>query len=339
MLLPKAFEDKIQKRYIPIDASFELTWKCNLRCVHCYQNPPCSNELTNREVKDILDQLAKSGCLFLSFTGGEPLVRKDFLDIAGYAKRRNFAIYLKTNGTLITSSMAKRFRRLNFLEVHISVYGATPQTHDGITRKEGSYQKIIEGVRLLKGEEIKVRLMVTLMKQNINELERMKVLADTLKVDIYYSPVIFARHDKGKEPLEFRLADRDLRSFYSDNSVEEEYLDSDSGRPSLLCQFGRTSCTITSIGQLYPCVGTPIVAGNLREQTFAEIWQTSPLLRRIRSLIDSDLKGCSTCSLFRYCFRCSGAAYLEGGNLCVPHNDACRLARIKKEAIDGSQKK
>ena len=333
MLLPDRFAYKIEKKNIPFNASFELTWKCNLRCVHCYQNPPCNEELTETEVKDILDQLAQAGCLFLTFTGGEPLVRRDFFEIARYANRKKFALYLKTNGTLMTSSIAQSLRRLNFLEVHFSLYGATAKTHDSITQKAGSFQKTIDGVKYLKEEGIKTQLMVTLMRQNIAELMQMKTLSERLKADLFYSPLIYARHDKGKDPLKFRLTDKDVKALYWKDRFKEKKLLEDTDRPSLTCQFGRTACTINPLGEVYPCVGAPIPAGNLREHSFKEIWQTSHLLREIRSITDKDLKECSTCESARYCFRCSGAAYLEKGDIMSPYPEACRLAEIKKEVV------
>lgn len=333
MIFSDEFSAKLEKNNIPINASFEITWECNLKCLHCYQNPPQHNELSCNEIKDILNQLAKAGCLFLTFTGGEPLLRKDFLDIARYAYEKKFALELKTNGTLIDSYMAKQISKLNFLEVDISIYGGCAQTHDYITQKPGSFNKIISAARHLKTQGLKVWFMLTLMKQNIGELNQIRALSKELGVEFFYSPQIYAKHDKGKEPLSFRLADADLKSLYWQDREKESLLLNEPLKPGLVCQFGRTACTINPLGEVYPCVGAPISAGNLREQSFKDIWQKSHFLQDIRSLRSSDLEKCSSCEISGYCFRCPGAAFLEEGDVKASYKEACRLAKIKKEVL------
>ncbi|MCQ9205255.1 MAG: radical SAM protein [Omnitrophica bacterium] len=333
MIFPDSFSVKLEKNNIPVHASFELTWKCNTNCLHCYQNPYQGNELKLEEIKDILDQLAKAGCLFLTFTGGEPLMREDFLDIARYAYEKKFALELKTNGTLIDSYMAKQINKLNFLEVDISIYGASTKTHDSITQSQGSFTKVISAVKYLKAQGLQVWLMLTLMKQNIEELGRVQLLADELGVNFFYSPQVYAKHDKGKQPLEFRLSDSDLKSLYLRDKEKELAFFKEPQKPGLICQFGRTACTINPLGEVYPCVGAPISAGNLREQPFKDVWQKSHFLQDIRLLKRSDLEKCSSCRVSSYCFRCPGAAFLEEGDIKASYKEACRLAKIKKEVL------
>ncbi|HOY64046.1 MAG TPA: radical SAM protein, partial [bacterium] len=139
--LEAAFE-KAKRAGLTLSAHFELTRRCNLRCRHCYV---CGGderrEMSTEQVFRALDVLADSGTLFVTFTGGEPLVRRDFFEIAERAAEKNFAVRIFTNGTLIDEAAADRIAALNPLEVGISVYGATAETHDGITMSPGSFEK------------------------------------------------------------------------------------------------------------------------------------------------------------------------------------------------------
>jgi hypothetical protein len=136
---------RAQEQNIPMHALLELTNNCNWWCRHCYiTHRPAKGELTLDEIRPILDQLAELGVLFLTFTGGEPLTRKDFFDIAEYARQRDFSFSLFTNGTLITPTVADRLKELALERAEISILGAKAATHDAITQVEGSFDRTIE---------------------------------------------------------------------------------------------------------------------------------------------------------------------------------------------------
>jgi MoaA/NifB/PqqE/SkfB family radical SAM enzyme len=117
----------------------ELTFRCNLQCAHCYCNLPLNDqdainkELSTEKVCDILDQIADAGCLWLLLTGGEPLVRRDFLEIYTYAKKKGFMISLFTNGTLLTEKMADYLAEYPPFILEITLYGVTKETYESIT--------------------------------------------------------------------------------------------------------------------------------------------------------------------------------------------------------------
>ena len=119
---------------LPISGSIELTFRCNLRCVHCYCNLPQNDrqaietELETDEVYRLLDQIAEAGCLWLLITGGEPFLRDDFLDIYTYAKKKGFITTLFTNGTLLNKDLADALVEWPPFLVEITLYGATRET-------------------------------------------------------------------------------------------------------------------------------------------------------------------------------------------------------------------
>ena len=140
-------QKKAVDRYIPINAHLELTNNCNLKCVHCYVvKEKTRSELNYSEIINLLDQLADAGCLWLALTGGEVLTRDDFFDIAFYAKKKNFALRIMTNGTLIDESAADSIAELAPVAVDMSLYSATKDTHDTITQTKGSFEKTLRAI-------------------------------------------------------------------------------------------------------------------------------------------------------------------------------------------------
>jgi len=141
----RLYNNAVAKR-IPITGSFELTFRCNLSCAHCYCNLPPNDqdtiekELSTEEVFNILDQIAEAGCLWLLITGGEPLLRPDFFEVYTYAKKKGFIITLFTNGTLITPEIADYLVQWPPFKVEITLYGVTSETHESVTGIPGSFK-------------------------------------------------------------------------------------------------------------------------------------------------------------------------------------------------------
>jgi radical SAM protein with 4Fe4S-binding SPASM domain len=336
-MIPDYFERKLKENYIIYSGAFELTWRCNFRCIHCYQYAQPSPELTTDEVKDIIAQLADIGCLFLSFTGGEPLLRDDFWEIAEYAREKSFALTLQTNGFLLTAESIKRIRELSFLDVDVSLLGATPRTHDAIVGRPGSFQKVVKAIGLLRKDGIRVNVKVTILKQNFPEMKEMKALVEDLDARLVMSPLIFPMR-RGKSVAHMRIDDEEMRAYYrtmipfDELEKEEEKAEEVS---FLTCQTGKTFCCINPKGEVYPCIMLPIVVGDLRKNSLKEIWHTAPsaILERIRSIDVSDLTGCPECSLASKCTRCSALSYLETGDMCSPADESCRMAKNLDEVI------
>ncbi|MFH1783721.1 MAG: radical SAM protein [bacterium] len=333
MDLLKRFDNKIIEKRIPVYCAFELTNRCNIKCRICFQNQPRNDELTTDEVKDILDQLADMGCLFLTITGGEPLLRKDFFEIIRYAVKKTFAITLKTNATLITPTVAEKMNSLPFHRIHISLLGATAKTHDKITGVEGSFEKVISAVKLLKKKSI-ITLATTVTKENICELNKMKLLADSLEVNWLSSALIYPRKDGGCSHLNARLADEDLKKYYSYlfKPYAKEIRESEE-KAFLTCVAGVIDISITHIGEVTPCTCFPMILGNLKESSLNEILTSSAELKHLRSVSVRDLKECSRCDYKLYCRRCPAMVYLENNTVTDSSLECCRHAKIIKEVI------
>jgi len=156
------------EKKIPIFIQFNLTRRCNLRCVHCCledgekpegdRGNDTNRELNLPEIRAVLEQLAQAGCLVLTFSGGEVLLREDLIDIISSARKLDFAVRIFTNGTLVGKREIEAFRRFHIQEVHVSLYAAEASIHDAITSVPGSWAKTLEGVRLMREAGIPVKI-------------------------------------------------------------------------------------------------------------------------------------------------------------------------------------
>src|SRR5262245_29569849 len=152
---------------VPMSALFELTFVCNHACSFCYNCPTGQREMNTAEVIDSLRKLAEFNVLYLTLSGGEPLVRRDFFEIAAAARAMGFAIRIYTNGYLIDEATARKIKEIaNPVEIEISLHGARPETHDRLTCVPGSHAKIVNAVRLLVGHGIKVNFKVPVTRDN-----------------------------------------------------------------------------------------------------------------------------------------------------------------------------
>lgn len=321
---------KTRECQIPIGAIFELTYCCNLKCVHClipesYRN--AEGELTTKEVFNVIDQLADAGTLDIAFTGGEPLVRKDFLAIAEYARKRNMALSLISNGTLIDENFVQTFKRLYFQNIAISVYGITPQTHESVTVIPGSFHRTMNAVQILTANGLKVNIKTTVMKQNLQELPKIFEWCQKKNLGFEAFPLIEVSLDGSTENIRWRLNDEEMKDYLRWESETLEYL------PALdrKCNAGLNMVSISPYGEVYPCVALKIPAGNLRKEKFEQIWRCAPILVKLRNMKFTDFQECPECPLLDLCSRCPGFSLPEEGDFLVPSREECRIARLRKE--------
>lgn len=328
---------KADERCIPINIHLELTYRCNLKCVHCYcVEDKEREELSYGEIVSLLDQLAEAGGIFLTLTGGEVFTREDFFDIAFYAKKKHFAIRVFTNGTLIDESAADRLAELSPLSVEFSLYGTSSGVHDGITKVEGSFVKLQRTIGLLKKRNLTIFLKTVVMKQNLKECERLVKLGKELGAHSRFNFEVTPRNDGSTGPLEYRLDEDELFEFILGDIPEKwEYVEIPPRTEAVkreTCSPARNGCAISPYGDVYPCAQLLLPIGNVRDKSFAEIWNSnSGMLSDIRSIRTfSDLKDCFECQDLWLCQRCHGLAYLETGDIRSKYRLGCDTTKIVK---------
>lgn len=312
----------VQKKKIPARVMFELTYKCNFRCLHCYIAPDRKKELTTAEVFLILDQLKDAGAFHIGFTGGEPLLRKDIFQILDYAKKCGFRISLLTNGYLINKTAAQKIASLgtSLNRVDISVLGATSKTFDLITGVKGSYNKVIESIKLLKKAGVVVQIKATLMTLNKDEFLEIKALAKKLGCLFRYGPTVSRKVDGSDTPLQYQVPPDELykikRLLAGDKTVTNESEErrevlktKKSGRKNLFhCGAGQTEVTISPCGQMNFCLEIHYPQYNILDTSLIDCWE------KLKSLVENiklpQKYACHTCKVAHFCHWCPAKAWL-----------------------------
>jgi AdoMet-dependent heme synthase len=316
---------------IPLSVHLDVTYRCNERCVHCYLDHDDHGEMTTSEVNSLLTQLADAGVFFLTLSGGEVLMRRDFFEIVEHARQLLFNVKVKTNGVMIREAEAKRLRELAVEQIQISVYSHRAEVHDAITKLPGSHNRTIEAIRFLKAQGLKVVIANVLMVGNAPDYAGVMALSRDLGVPYTMDPTITPKMDGDTSILNLRVDGSDLQQVFHDPSLVgnvDEFCappgppgdDIMDGYP---CSAGHTACYISPYGDVFPCVQFPLPCGNVRKQTFLEIWQYSQQLREVRSIRARDLTVCSSCAHVGTCTRCPGLAYMEG-NMRGPSTADCQ---------------
>jgi len=315
----------LKSKHIPINVILELTRRCNLRCLHCY-NIKDDAHLSFDQVQIIFQQLREAGCLFLTLTGGEFFTRQDACAILRSAREHGFDLKIITNGTLITAEVIQCLQEVAPSEIGISLQGADAQTHDRISGVDGSFDSALQAVKDLKAARIPVHIKCTLMKENIHQAQAVMDLAKALGVVYIIDPIISPKDDGSRDCLEHRLDQGQMEQFYCGQlkGMERE----ETSYQGFPCDAGQTFGAISSTGDVYPCIQLPVKVGNVFEQDLKDIWQNDLTLIKIREASSDDFGKCGECSLAHHCTRCPGLAYLEEGDMFGPSSVACFIAEL-----------
>ena len=330
---------KTAKQHQLFSVHWELTYRCNLRCTHCYVVKPgdpgfCAPgpELSTEECKDIIDQLADESTLNITFSGGEPLIRHEFFEIAQYARNKCFAVRILTNGTLITPEIADKIAALYPVSVEMSVYGAQAQTHNDITLVPGSFGRTMRAFQLLGERGVRTYVKMLLMKENIGEFDDVRALAEEFGAIFRYDITVTPKDDGGVLPVCHRLSDKNLLWLFR-QEITDEWEPRQLKEDDHVCMSGLNYICINPYGEVFPCVQIRTPAGNLRAESLEEIWRESPNLQRMRSITWSDFKACTACKYHGSCVYCMGIALLQEGDLFKPPSVACRQARLRQQVL------
>lgn len=328
----RSFEEiqrKAVNERIPIGLGIEITERCNLRCLHCYvpltkRSKNTKKELTYKQFCNILDQASEEGAFLLLFTGGEPFLRRDFLDIYAYAKAEGFVISIFTNATLITPEIADFLRKWPPKMVDVSVYGASKETYEKVTGIRNSFNECMNGLRLLKDRKVRFSIKTVVMNVNQHELKEIEKLAEQLDVRFRYDPIIVPRLNGDKSVWDFRIPMKDIikldiedKARFKALLTRKEHINvilrrfdfSKYQPPDSMwnCLAGISFAQVDSFGQLLPCVMLREPTYDLLQGTFQEGWQ---FMLNIRQRAPKELKRCKDCPIAHLCPKCPAHAYM-----------------------------
>ena len=265
------------ERAQPLAASLELTYRCNWRCVFCY-NPRHHDRrpLSGGEWLSVLDGLRRLGTLSVALTGGEPLAHPEFLAVARGARDRAFALRLLTNGALVTEALADAIAALRPVAVEMSLHGAGAPTHDRATSTPGSFGALFRGVDRLLRRGVVVVLKTPLTRLNEGEIDGMQRLAEERGVAWRLDPVLTPRDDGDPGPLDFRASAAAVARIYAKLAALGQRLQEERVAGGTNCGLGRTTIAIDPEGDVFPCLQwrrAPL--GNVRETPLPEMWAGS----------------------------------------------------------------
>jgi radical SAM protein with 4Fe4S-binding SPASM domain len=322
------------ENYHPMMVSWELTNACNLNCVYCFNDSgrAFENELTKEEICNILRSLWDAGVIRIEFTGGEPMMRPDFVDIIKEAHKLDFVISVASNGTFVRENIASVLKDAEVAHVQVSLDGLR-EMHDYHKGLNGAFDLVIKGIKSLKEHDIRVLTRMTVTKKNIcaiedvlklsanlgvNEVGMMRVWSSGRALDGQLNlnaDEIIGLNCEMQRLMELYKKEISVRYDHCGFFMREAFQPFRENNDRI-CQCARTSCVIKPDGIVSPCEVLTMNAGDLRTETFAEIWRNSPAMEEFRSFNPDNLKGtCGICSDKHICGgSCRALALIHHGD-------------------------
>jgi len=324
---------------VPITGSVELDLRCNLRCLHCYRDGEWpSGILDTEEMKDVLDQIADAGTLWLLFTGGEIFLRPDFFEIYEHAMKKGFLLNLFTNGTMLNEKIVDRLAKLPPNNIEITLYGYSEETYEKVTGIPGSRERCYRGVDLLLERNLPTKLKTVVMKTNQHEFMDMFEFAESRGVPFKWDTQINPNLDSSLTPCNVRLTPQeavDLEFSIPSRAAEykEYYEERKNFRTSRLfaCGAGSQTFHIDPYGKMSMCILLRDREYSLKEMSFRQIWDEAfpPLYRKMRSPDHQ----CNSCDLITLCNKCPAWSHMEKGNLEGRVEYTCEVGHRRAEKL------
>ena len=325
--VPRLAERFEQGLTSPICLTWELTYACNLACVHCLSSSGRRDpaELSTAECRQVIDTLQRMQVFYINIGGGEPTVRRDFWDLLGYATSHQVGVKFSTNGTRIDAAAARRLAASDYVDVQVSLDGATAEVNDAV-RGPGSYRAAVRAMEHLAAAGFagfKVSVVVT--RHNVTQLDELKALADTYGAQLRLTRL--RPSGRGADTWhQLHPTAAQQRQLYDWLAARgEQVLTGDSffhlapyggPLPGLgLCGAGRVVCLIDPVGDVYACpfmIHPEFLAGNVRQPGgFEQVWRDSPLFTQLRQPQVGGI--CTSCRFYDSCRGgCMAAKFFTG---------------------------
>lgn len=334
----------------PHVVAWESTRACNLACIHCRasaQTEPAPGELTTGEVKAVIDDIASFAQPVFIISGGEPLMRPDILEIARYGRERGLRVVMSPNGTLITGQVAQEMAAAGIARISVSIDGSCAERHDRVRAVPGAFAAALQGLAACRANGIGFQLNTTVLRQTVDDLPAIHQLAirlgaeawhvfmlvptgrgsadDEISAEAYEQVLNWIYETARTSPVPLRVTcgphfmrivatrrsqDGEPAGLVRPRGAAHGHLDG----ASRGCLAGNGYCFISHRGEVYPCGYLPLLAGDVRERSFREIYQESALFQTLRDLTRLEGK-CGACEFVRVCGGCRARAYSATGNV------------------------
>lgn len=332
----------------PNVCQFELTFKCGLRCRHCYTD--CYNEegdikreLTTNQVKLLIDKAYQAGVIWLCFTGGDPLTRQDFLELYSYAKAQGFLITIFTNAYSMAKELIKYLKKRPPFAIEMTLNAVTKEPYEKISQVEGSFEKVMQGVNLILKAKLPLKIKTQITKDNAGGIHDIKKFIEGLGLKFRPSYNLFARLNGDLRPCNLRISPEEVlnlngRNQKSDDDCANRLAVSGYRRPPhtahrtpqtdlFHCAIGGgDGLYIDPYGNTFPCelIRKPVF-NLLKVDVDYALGKLLPIVRNKKFTTDSK---CNGCNLREGCHWCPGRAYVEKGDIEAPIEYYCKLAKL-----------
>jgi radical SAM protein with 4Fe4S-binding SPASM domain len=354
------FLEEVQGRPLISSLQFELSSRCNERCIHCYIPNEKKNkgyDMPTAKVKNILDEFAAMGGIHVTLSGGEAFLHKDLIEIARYCREKDLKISILSNLISLKDEQIPTLKEVNLSLIQVSLYSMDPEIHDFITTVKGSFEKTKAAIEKLVAADIPVQISCPIMKANRHGYDKVLDYAKSLKIKAQTDYIMMARADLDTDNLANRLSLEETEELlrdilihdtqYRDETLEqlpisdEIKFDLERFKKQPVCGVGYDNCCITANGDVYPCAGwQDYVLGNVYKQSLQEIWEQSKRVKELRKITQASFPECLECDARDYCARCLVRNYNEsGGDMFAINHHFCDVARLNKRLVEEFREK
>lgn len=323
----------------PVSVQLELTWRCNWRCVHCYQDDHRTEALDTGRLLRLWQELRAAGCWHVILTGGEPLVRDDIVVLVERARRAGLALTVYTNAHAIDETRAEWLAD-HVAAVEVTLLAGEASVHDRLAQVRGSFTRALAGIEYLRRAGVYVLVKTPLLSPALPTLSALRERLVSIGVEWATDRELASSYAGSNETRALSLTESEWLSF-CDQFPEQDparraWRASDPGVRDGLCRAGRQHAFIDALGNVYPCLSWKAPAdrlghgriGSILESTFSELWERAPLLRSIQSIDRASFATCIRCDAGAACQPCMAANLDEHGTLTKPAASICDATSV-----------
>lgn len=334
---------------------FELTSRCNERCIHCYipnGKKNAGKDMPLVKIFSIIDEFAEMGGLHVTLSGGEVFLHKDIIRIIQYCREKDMMISILSNLIALKDVQIPFIKAANVSLVQTSLYSMDPEIHDTITTVKGSFEKTKTAIEKLVAADIPVQISCPVMKANCKGYAEVLKYAQSLRCKAQTDFIMMAQADFDTQNLANRISleetesllrdimewDRDykVKTLQQQPVSDEITFDPERFARQPICGAGTNDCCITENGDVYPCAGwQSMVCGNVYQQSLKEIWEYSEQFKKVRAVTQGDFPECLKCEARNFCAMCLVRNYNESnGDMFKINKHFCDVAFLNKKIVE-----
>ncbi len=346
--------ESAQRKPYLMTLEFELTSRCNERCIHCYIPNAKKNkgkDMPLKKVKSIIDEFYDMGGLHVTLSGGEAFLHPKLIEVMNYCREKDMQISILSNLIAIKDEHIKAIALANVSVVQVSLYSMIPAHHDYITTIPGSFVRTKAAIEKLVEANVPVQISCPVMKANYKDYKDVMSYAKSLNIKAQTDYIMMAQSNLETQNLANRLSLQETEEFLRELILNDSHyreftlkqksisegtpLELERYRQQPLCSAGISACCITENGDVYPCAGWQgMVIGNIYKQSLKDIWENSKKVKGIRNVTHGDFPKCLECEAQDYCATCLVRNYNETGNMFNLPQHFCDVAFLNKKIVE-----